>query len=173
MTDMSTRLAGVAFPNPVFTASGCAAAGSELDQFFDVTALGGVVTKSIMMEARSGRASTIGSSSASGGTGKKLLSAKLTKASHSGALRLPAKARIRVYRARSMAMPCHGLPARAIPTILSMQPPRINACAGSPSPCLPPSPFFRHRHRPRYRASRHTRRCSAPGLAGCSPSRPR
>ena len=56
MTDMSTRLAGVAFPNPVFTASGCAAAGSELDQFFDVTALGGVVTKSIMMEARSGRA---------------------------------------------------------------------------------------------------------------------
>ena len=54
--DMTTRLAGVAFPNPVFTASGCAAAGSELDQFFDVTALGGVVTKSIMLEARSGRA---------------------------------------------------------------------------------------------------------------------
>lgn len=55
-TDMSTTLAGVRFPNPVFTASGCAAAGQELDQFFDVTLLGGVVTKSIMLDARSGRA---------------------------------------------------------------------------------------------------------------------
>ena len=54
--DMSTRLAGVEFPNPVFTASGCAAAGQELDQFFDVSLLGGVVTKSIMMAPRSGRA---------------------------------------------------------------------------------------------------------------------
>jgi dihydroorotate dehydrogenase (NAD+) catalytic subunit len=56
MTDMATTLAGVRFPNPVFTASGCAAAGQELDQFFDVTQLGGVVTKSIMMAPRSGRA---------------------------------------------------------------------------------------------------------------------
>lgn len=56
MTDMRTTLAGVAFPNPVFTASGCAAAGRELDQFFDVTQIGGVVTKSIMLNARSGRA---------------------------------------------------------------------------------------------------------------------
>ncbi len=56
MVDLSTRLAGVAFPNPVFTASGCAAAGRELDQFFDVTLLGGVVTKSIMLAPRSGRA---------------------------------------------------------------------------------------------------------------------
>jgi dihydroorotate dehydrogenase (NAD+) catalytic subunit len=53
--DLSTRLGGVTFPNPVFTASGCAAAGQELDQFFDVSALGGVVTKSIMLNARSGR----------------------------------------------------------------------------------------------------------------------
>jgi dihydroorotate dehydrogenase (NAD+) catalytic subunit len=53
--DLSTDLGGVRFPNPVFTASGCAAAGQELDQFFDVTALGGVVTKSIMLAARSGR----------------------------------------------------------------------------------------------------------------------
>ncbi len=56
MTDLTTTLAGVAFPNPVFTASGCAAAGAELDQFFDVSSLGGVVTKSIMLDARSGRA---------------------------------------------------------------------------------------------------------------------
>ncbi|MGZ6827597.1 MAG: hypothetical protein ACXVGH_12475, partial [Mycobacteriales bacterium] len=54
--DMSTRLASVTFPNPVFTASGCAAAGQELDQFFDVSLLGGVVTKSIMLAPRSGRA---------------------------------------------------------------------------------------------------------------------
>jgi dihydroorotate dehydrogenase (NAD+) catalytic subunit len=53
--DMSTRLGGVEFPNPLFTASGCAAAGQELNQFFDVTALGGVVTKSIMLAPRSGR----------------------------------------------------------------------------------------------------------------------
>ena len=54
--DLRTELAGVAFPNPVFTASGCAAAGQELDQFFDVAAIGGVVTKSVMLGARSGRA---------------------------------------------------------------------------------------------------------------------
>ncbi|MCW2622476.1 MAG: dihydroorotate oxidase catalytic subunit [Frankiales bacterium] len=54
--DMSTTLGRVEFPNPVFTASGCAAAGQELDQFFDVAALGGVVTKSIMLAPRSGRA---------------------------------------------------------------------------------------------------------------------
>jgi len=54
--DLSTELGGVAFPNPVFTASGCAAAGQELDRFFDVTQLGAVVTKSIMLEPRSGRA---------------------------------------------------------------------------------------------------------------------
>jgi dihydroorotate dehydrogenase (NAD+) catalytic subunit len=53
--DLTTDLGGVTFPNPVFTASGCAAAGQELDQFFDVTALGGVVTKSIMLAPRSGR----------------------------------------------------------------------------------------------------------------------
>ncbi len=54
--DLTTRLAGAVFPNPVFTASGCAAAGAELDQFFDVTRLGGVVTKSVMLQPRSGRA---------------------------------------------------------------------------------------------------------------------
>jgi dihydroorotate dehydrogenase (NAD+) catalytic subunit len=53
--DLSTRLAGVYFPNPVFTASGCAAAGQELAQFFDVAKLGAMVTKSIMLEPRSGR----------------------------------------------------------------------------------------------------------------------
>jgi dihydroorotate dehydrogenase (NAD+) catalytic subunit len=52
---MSTTLAGVELPNPVMTASGCAAAGRELGQFFDVASLGGIVTKSIMARPRSGR----------------------------------------------------------------------------------------------------------------------
>ncbi|MDT4911010.1 MAG: dihydroorotate dehydrogenase catalytic subunit, partial [Pseudonocardiales bacterium] len=53
--DMTTRLSTVTLPNPVLTASGCAAAGRELHQFFDVAQLGAVVTKSIMPSPRSGR----------------------------------------------------------------------------------------------------------------------
>jgi dihydroorotate dehydrogenase (NAD+) catalytic subunit len=56
MTDLTTTLGSVTLPNPVLTASGCAAAGRELHQFFDVADLGAVVTKSIMREPRSGRA---------------------------------------------------------------------------------------------------------------------
>jgi dihydroorotate dehydrogenase (NAD+) catalytic subunit len=37
------------------TASGCAGYGRELDQFFDVTEIGAIVTKSIMAQPRSGR----------------------------------------------------------------------------------------------------------------------
>ena len=55
MADLSTRLGTVTLPNPVMTASGCAAAGRELHQFFDVAQLGAVVTKSIMVGPRSGR----------------------------------------------------------------------------------------------------------------------
>ena len=53
--DLRASLAGLQLANPVLTASGCAAAGRELQQFFDVAALGGVVTKSVMLAARSGR----------------------------------------------------------------------------------------------------------------------
>ncbi|MEO8106124.1 MAG: dihydroorotate dehydrogenase [Actinomycetes bacterium] len=53
--DMSTKLADATLPNPIMTASGCAGYGRELDQFFDITALGAVVTKSIMLQPRSGR----------------------------------------------------------------------------------------------------------------------
>lgn len=56
MVDISTSLGIAHFPAPVFTASGCAAAGRELEPFFDLTAIGGVVTKSIMVNPRSGRA---------------------------------------------------------------------------------------------------------------------
>ena len=54
--DLSTTLAGIPLVSPILTASGCAAAGRELDQFVDVTTLGAVVTKSIMLLPRSGRA---------------------------------------------------------------------------------------------------------------------
>jgi dihydroorotate dehydrogenase (NAD+) catalytic subunit len=53
--DLSSDLAGLRLPNPVMTASGCAAAGRELDTFFDVAELGAIVTKSIMRDPRSGR----------------------------------------------------------------------------------------------------------------------
>jgi dihydroorotate dehydrogenase (NAD+) catalytic subunit len=55
MADMSTTLGWFRLPNPVLTASGCAAAGRELNQFFDIADLGAVVTKSIMSRPRSGR----------------------------------------------------------------------------------------------------------------------
>jgi dihydroorotate dehydrogenase (NAD+) catalytic subunit len=53
---MTARVGFAELPNPVLTASGCAAAGRELNQFFDVAQLGAVVTKSIMVSPRSGRA---------------------------------------------------------------------------------------------------------------------
>lgn len=54
--DFSTEIAGVRFKNPIFTASGCAASGKELSQFFPLRELGAIVTKSIMLKERSGRA---------------------------------------------------------------------------------------------------------------------
>lgn len=54
--DMFTDLAKMHLPSPVLTASGCAAAGRELDNYFDITTIGAIVTKSIMLAPRSGRA---------------------------------------------------------------------------------------------------------------------
>lgn len=54
--DMSIDFMNQKLPSPVFTASGCAAAGKELDQFIDITSIGAVVTKSVMLQPRSGRA---------------------------------------------------------------------------------------------------------------------
>ncbi|HSU74406.1 MAG TPA: dihydroorotate dehydrogenase [Terrabacter sp.] len=54
--DMSVELGGGhRLPNPLMTASGCAANGKELHRFFDVADLGAFVTKSVMAEPRSGR----------------------------------------------------------------------------------------------------------------------
>ena len=55
MTDLRTSLAGAALPNPVLTASGCAAAGRELEPFAPVDSLGAVVTKSVTLRPRAGR----------------------------------------------------------------------------------------------------------------------
>lgn len=53
--DLRTGLSHVELPNPIMTASGCAAAGRELAQFFDVSKIGAVVTKSVMAAPRAGR----------------------------------------------------------------------------------------------------------------------
>jgi dihydroorotate dehydrogenase (NAD+) catalytic subunit len=54
--DFSTKIGSKRFSNPIFTASGCASSGQELSQFFPLSSLGAVVTKSIMTKARIGRA---------------------------------------------------------------------------------------------------------------------
>jgi dihydroorotate dehydrogenase (NAD+) catalytic subunit len=54
--DMTATLGSLVLPDPVFTASGCAAAGQELAPYNDLPAIGGVVTKSIMLKPRAGRA---------------------------------------------------------------------------------------------------------------------
>ena len=54
--DLRTKLGHVDLPNPILTASGCAAAGRELARFSDMARLGAVVTKSIMLAPRAGRA---------------------------------------------------------------------------------------------------------------------
>ncbi len=53
--DLAVELAGARLPNPVMTASGCAANGKELHRFFDVSKLGAFVTKTVMAAPRSGR----------------------------------------------------------------------------------------------------------------------
>lgn len=54
--DLTTSLGSLQLVGPTATASGCAAAGKELSQFGDLRTIGAVVTKSIMKDARSGRA---------------------------------------------------------------------------------------------------------------------
>lgn len=53
--DFSTKLGSRRFSNPIFTASGCASSGQELSQFFSLSELGAIVTKSIMTKPRTGR----------------------------------------------------------------------------------------------------------------------
>jgi dihydroorotate dehydrogenase (NAD+) catalytic subunit len=53
--DMRVELAGMRLPNPLMTASGCAANGRELHRLFDITQLGAFVTKTVLADPRSGR----------------------------------------------------------------------------------------------------------------------
>lgn len=55
MADLSVALGDIRLPNPVMTASGCAANGQELHRFFDISRLGAFVTKSVMADPRAGR----------------------------------------------------------------------------------------------------------------------
>lgn len=53
--DLRTQLRHVELSNPILTASGCSAAGRELAQFIDVSKIGAITTKSIMVGPRAGR----------------------------------------------------------------------------------------------------------------------
>jgi dihydroorotate dehydrogenase (NAD+) catalytic subunit len=53
--DLRVRLGNTELPNPVLTASGCASSGRELAQFIDVSKIGAIVTKSVMLAPRAGR----------------------------------------------------------------------------------------------------------------------
>ncbi|CAN5379558.1 dihydroorotate dehydrogenase [soil metagenome] len=52
--DLSVQLGPLRLHNPILTASGCFASGQEIDRFFDVSALGAVVVKSLTLEPRLG-----------------------------------------------------------------------------------------------------------------------
>lgn len=54
--DFRCKFGSKSFPFPIFTASGCASSGKELAQFFPLSDIGAVVTKSIALKPRSGRA---------------------------------------------------------------------------------------------------------------------
>ncbi|MBA2626205.1 MAG: dihydroorotate dehydrogenase, partial [Acidimicrobiia bacterium] len=46
-TDLTTRIGSIVLPNPVLTASGTSGHGAELSAYFDLSALGAVVVKSL------------------------------------------------------------------------------------------------------------------------------
>ncbi|MEX0906981.1 MAG: hypothetical protein WD054_01525 [Gemmatimonadota bacterium] len=52
--NLSQTLLGVEFQNPVLLASGTCGYGSELDSFFDIDQLGGLVIKAVTADARAG-----------------------------------------------------------------------------------------------------------------------
>lgn len=52
--DLSVEIAGISFKNPILTASGTCGYGEELADIFNLSHLGGIVTKTITMEPRDG-----------------------------------------------------------------------------------------------------------------------
>ncbi len=55
--DLSVEIAGLFFKNPILTASGTCGYGEELADIFDLSHLGGIVTKTITMKPRDGHPS--------------------------------------------------------------------------------------------------------------------
>jgi dihydroorotate dehydrogenase (NAD+) catalytic subunit len=54
MVNLELNIAGLKFKNPVMTASGTCGYGPELEDFFDISRLGGIVIKGTTMEPREG-----------------------------------------------------------------------------------------------------------------------
>lgn len=54
MADLSVNLCGVTLKNPVIPASGTFGFGREFDEIYDISMLGGVATKGLTLEPRSG-----------------------------------------------------------------------------------------------------------------------
>ncbi len=52
--DLSTRVAGIDLANPVLLASGTCGYGEELEPFLRLAEVGGIITKTITPEPRSG-----------------------------------------------------------------------------------------------------------------------
>jgi len=53
---LSQTICGIEFQNPILLASGTCGYGSELDGFFDIDTLGGIVIKAVTADARKGNA---------------------------------------------------------------------------------------------------------------------
>lgn len=54
MPDLTVEIAGVKFKNPILTASGTCGYGEELAQIFNLSRLGGIITKTTTLEPRPG-----------------------------------------------------------------------------------------------------------------------
>ena len=54
MADLSVNIAGVAFKNPVITASGCFGFGKEYEKLYPLSSLGGISLKGTTLEERDG-----------------------------------------------------------------------------------------------------------------------
>ncbi len=54
MINMSVKIGSVELKNPVLTASGCFGVGREYGELYDISVLGGIVTKTVTLEPRPG-----------------------------------------------------------------------------------------------------------------------
>lgn len=54
MIDLAVKIGSIELKNPVIAASGCFGTGREYDEIFDISSLGGIVTKTITIAPRKG-----------------------------------------------------------------------------------------------------------------------